>query len=239
MAKKIHIPEPCHEDWSEMTAVRHDCRHCSICEISVVDFTQKTDAEILEILRQSPRKVCGKFRQDQLERPLLASPPAIRPYKTNKSWSIAASVAALLSVQQAAAQQPVAPIATERTPSPSRDILGGVQYYDFLEHDSMRTISGKIIHRKSRKPIPDCLVSLDGDYKTRVKTDENGLFSIEIPKEEFDKKNLKLKLKLWGYEPQDVAIPERAKSEDIAIAPIRYKLKKQKLVVMGCPAFMP
>lgn len=239
MAKKIHIPEPCHEDWSAMTTVRHDCRHCSICEKSVVDFTRKSDAEILEVLRQSTGKVCGKFRQDQLERPLLASPLAIRPYKTNKSWSIAASVAALLSVQQAAAQQPVSPIATEQAPTPSRDVLGGVQYYDFLEHDSIRIISGKIIHRKSRKPIPDCSVSIMGNYKTRVTTDENGIFSLEIPLEEIDQKALKLRLKLWGYEPQEVEIPERAKSEDIAIAPIRYKLKKQKLVVMGCPAFMP
>lgn len=240
MAKKIHIPEPCPEDWSAMTAVRHDCRHCSICEKSVVDFTRKTDAEILDILRQSTGKVCGKFRQDQLERPLSTTPPAIRPYKTNKSWSIAASVAALLSVQQAAAQQPTNPVSTDTLSYYPRDKTGGVEYYDYLEFDTVRIISGKIIHPKSRKPIAGCRVLASNSFlTTRALTDENGIFNLEFPADEINADGLTLRVILSGYEPQELKLPEKVKTEDLAIKPIRYKLKKRKQVVMGCPAFMP
>lgn len=241
MAKKIHIPEPCHENWSAMSPVSHDCRHCSVCEKSVVDFSLKTDAEILEILRQSTGKVCGKFRQDQLERPLLSTRPALQSNKSNISWRIAASVAAMLSVQQAAAQQPAIPISTDTLSYSPRDKMGGiVYYYDFLEFDTVRIISGKIIHPKSQQPIAGCRVLVSNSFlTTRAVTDENGIFNLEYPANEINEDGLTLTMVLTGYEPQELKLPEKVKTEDLAIKPIRYKLKKREKILMGCPAFIP
>lgn len=69
----VRIPEPCHEDWNKMT-VDEKGRFCNVCSKSVVDFTNKTDTEIHSILiEKSSEKVCGRFKSNQVERPIISS----------------------------------------------------------------------------------------------------------------------------------------------------------------------
>jgi TonB family protein len=64
--KKVRIPEPCHEDWAEMTPAAQG-RFCASCSKVVVDFSDKNPKEVQNILKEkSDEKVCGKWRQDQL-----------------------------------------------------------------------------------------------------------------------------------------------------------------------------
>ncbi len=66
----VRIPEPCHEDWNKMTPDDKG-RFCSSCSKTVVDFSNKTDSEIRDILLESQgTKVCGHFRKSQIDRPL-------------------------------------------------------------------------------------------------------------------------------------------------------------------------
>lgn len=53
-------------------------RHCTACRKTVVDFTQKTDAEILAALRRAAGETCGRLRPDQVGRPLVAPTAAPR-----------------------------------------------------------------------------------------------------------------------------------------------------------------
>ena len=60
-------------------------RHCAACEKTVVDFTLKTDAEILAFLAGAVSgRTCGRFAAGQLERPLqravLAAPTRWRAW---------------------------------------------------------------------------------------------------------------------------------------------------------------
>ncbi|WP_161599605.1 hypothetical protein [Hymenobacter nivis] len=74
----VHIPTPCAESWAAMTP-RGPGRHCAACQKTVVDFTQKTDGEILAMLKQATGRTCGRFYADQLSRPLVplaVGPPA-------------------------------------------------------------------------------------------------------------------------------------------------------------------
>ncbi|WP_111682943.1 carboxypeptidase-like regulatory domain-containing protein [Winogradskyella tangerina] len=64
----IEIPEPCHEDWSKMT-LEEQGRHCTKCQTTVVDFTNKSDEEIVNILANGAHH-CGRFKADQLNRQL-------------------------------------------------------------------------------------------------------------------------------------------------------------------------
>lgn len=67
---QITIPEPCHEDWSRMHPDAKG-KFCKACCHSVYDFSEKTPAEIREILLQQPSgKICGYFKETQLNRPL-------------------------------------------------------------------------------------------------------------------------------------------------------------------------
>ena len=64
--QKPYISQPCHEAWNAMTQKKQG-RFCDFCAKVVVDFTSKSDAEIVEYLQQhSKQKICGHFRNEQL-----------------------------------------------------------------------------------------------------------------------------------------------------------------------------
>ena len=70
MAKKIqlHIPEPCQENWDQMTPADKG-RFCGSCQKQVVDFSTMSDRQIAEFFKKpSTGSVCGRFMSDQLER---------------------------------------------------------------------------------------------------------------------------------------------------------------------------
>ena len=98
----LTIPQPCHQSWAAMTPATAG-RHCAACEKTVVDFTLKTDAEILAFLAGAVSgRTCGRFAAGQLERPLqravLAAPTRWR------AWLAAAvAVWGLREVSSAAA----------------------------------------------------------------------------------------------------------------------------------------
>ena len=74
----LTVPQPCSQSWAAITPATAG-RHCAACEKTVVDFTLKTDAEILAYLAGAARgRTCGRFAAGQLERPLqravLAAP---------------------------------------------------------------------------------------------------------------------------------------------------------------------
>jgi hypothetical protein len=93
MAKKtihVNIPEPCHEDWSKMTATQCGA-FCKACSKEVIDFTNKSEAQIVEILSQAKGKMCGRFTEDKLNKPLTKYEPDPEWYSWKK-WAIAAGV---------------------------------------------------------------------------------------------------------------------------------------------------
>jgi hypothetical protein len=64
---KISIPTPCHEDWQAMTPNEQGC-HCTSCAKTVIDFTVMSDDEVKYFfLNKKEEKVCGRFRNQQLE----------------------------------------------------------------------------------------------------------------------------------------------------------------------------
>ena len=96
----VRIAEPCHESWAAMTPTGPG-RHCAACQKTVVDFTHKTDAEILAALRQAAGPTCGRLRPDQMGRPLVAPTTAPRW----RAWLGAMlAVGGVLGASRAAAQ---------------------------------------------------------------------------------------------------------------------------------------
>ena len=87
----LHLPQPCAESWDAMTPTPAG-RYCAACQKTVVDFTLKTDAEILAYLAKAAGgRTCGRFAAGQLERPLQRAAPAA-PTAQWRAW-LAAAVA--------------------------------------------------------------------------------------------------------------------------------------------------
>ena len=99
----IHIPQPCHEDWQQMTPVNNG-RYCQSCAKQVVDFSLMTDQQVLNYLSTAASRVCGRFAEDQLQRPLQ---PAKQEKK--KIWWVAAALPLLMVFGRATAQKKKAP----------------------------------------------------------------------------------------------------------------------------------
>ncbi|TDP03694.1 energy transducer TonB [Flavobacterium sp. 245] len=67
MKNKITIPEPCHENWDEMTP-KDNGRFCMSCSKTVVDFTSMMPDEVRHYFVQNQNeKICGRFRKSQLD----------------------------------------------------------------------------------------------------------------------------------------------------------------------------
>lgn len=66
---KISIPEPCHENWIEMSPTEKG-RFCSSCQKYVIDFTKSSDREISKIFNNN-KNICGRFLDSQLDRNLI------------------------------------------------------------------------------------------------------------------------------------------------------------------------
>jgi hypothetical protein len=65
---QLNIPEPCHQDWQQMTPAEQG-RFCNACAKQVVDFSTMTDTQVLNYFANiKNEKVCGRAYPDQLDR---------------------------------------------------------------------------------------------------------------------------------------------------------------------------
>ena len=70
----LSIPEPCHENWNQMSP-NEQGRFCNSCAKTVVDFSIMTDAQLLFYFENLKNEnVCGHLYEDQLERSIQALP---------------------------------------------------------------------------------------------------------------------------------------------------------------------
>ena len=81
---QLTIPEPCHENWNNMTP-NDQGRFCSSCAKTVVDFSAMTDAQLFFYFENLKNEnVCGKVYPDQLDRSI--SMPAAPRKKIFGYW---------------------------------------------------------------------------------------------------------------------------------------------------------
>jgi hypothetical protein len=99
---QIKIPEPCHENWANMSPTEKG-RFCGSCSTIVTDYSQMTDAQIIDHLVKASGKQCGHFSASQLQRPIEHFPAANAWKFPDIFRSAAFSVVAALASSVAAA----------------------------------------------------------------------------------------------------------------------------------------
>lgn len=172
----LSVGLPCAEDWNNMQQLPGGQRFCAHCAHTVVDFSNATDAEIIAAFRDSAGKVCGRFRNDQLDRPLSAAVPVSDKWRYFKIMA----AAGMLAVSQAPlvhAQDVVArPDTTEQTTA-ANAVAAPVP----LPPDTLM-ISG-VVRDEKGNPVEYATVFLLENEDVMTFSDENGQFELTIPEQ--------------------------------------------------------
>ena len=147
----VHITEPCHEDWSNMTEADKG-KFCQSCQKIVVDFSMMTDAEVLNYFNKTSKQTCGRFDSHQLMRPLKATKIE---QKKSWQWALAAATSLLFFTNRGNAQKKnnaTTPITLSPTKNNSSNIVGKVA----CNHTSAVTIADTISPKNT-----ECITGFD------------------------------------------------------------------------------
>jgi hypothetical protein len=154
-------------------------RHCAACAKTVVDFTQKTDAEILAYLAQAAGgRSCGRFRPEQLARPLQPAETASRW----RSWlGTAVTLLGVLSAGRAAAQVGYSPAAVAAHPGPGISAhQPAVDTPTTTEPTEPSQFRGVVSDAATGERVPGATVLLAGTT-VGASTDAHGEFAFVAP----------------------------------------------------------
>jgi hypothetical protein len=151
-------------------------RHCAACQKTVIDFSLKSDAEILAYFAQATGETCGRLRRDQLNRPLLPLPPMVaRPAARWRAWVALALAAWGLRAAPAAATGH--PATSPRTAAHPRKKTGPAHH---PAAPVRRLLRGTVRDEATHEPLAGVAVFLKGENRSAV-TDSAGRFSLRLP----------------------------------------------------------
>ncbi|MEC7784315.1 MAG: carboxypeptidase-like regulatory domain-containing protein [Bacteroidota bacterium] len=196
---KLRIPEPCHEDWSQMT-LSEQGRFCSSCEKEVIDFTQLTRKQIVDKV-QSGGQLCGRYRKDQLDTTYFI-PEEKSPFK---HLGIVAAFTSLLALCEPVLGQEQS-IAVKHQ-SINNDSL---EASPNLSNQDPVLFTGQIFDSSSL-PLPGVYVRLEGT-SLAVRTDFDGFFKLNVPLEIYQE-DLVVVCSFVGFENLRLSLKELKKRQ--------------------------
>ena len=192
----LNIPEPCHENWQNMTP-QEQGRFCGSCQKVVVDFSVMTDKEVLDYFSKASQQVCGRFSNDQLNKELT-----ITPAKKRVTWAYVWNVlvASLLMTKTYAQGQPQIK-KLHRTITQEERMLSGFVRVDPVKAVIPVTIKGMVLDAQTNQPVPGASINIKGTEGGTM-ADSTGKFLLRV-----EKKNvLELEFSAIGYETQTVLL---------------------------------
>jgi hypothetical protein len=130
---QFHIPEPCTVPWSGMKTVNEIKRFCDSCEKEVIDFSRMTDGELISFFTHKPQGICGRLRQDQLNRSFTIPQKVLLEERSN--WWKAALILPFALLQNAC-KTPLSVLSSQSSPTKSE-----ISKEDTIVHSAKQTDS--------------------------------------------------------------------------------------------------
>ncbi len=162
------------QSWQAMTPDQQG-RFCAQCQNIVLDFTTMTDAQVLTHIHQSGGPGCGRFRSDQLNRPLVE--PSSRQV-SRWQW-VSLLLSGWLSSQAAQAQSVNDKrVGSTFIPALTRSVITQVQPTDAQPRPLL--IEGRVIDNQTRKPLANATIVIRNTPYSAT-TDSAGAFRLELP----------------------------------------------------------
>ena len=214
-AIQIRIPEPCQENWHQMTPGEQG-RFCGSCQKTVVDFSRMTDNELLDYFSKASEHTCGRFSNDQLNKDL--KPAAIkRRFTWAYVWNI---MLATFLITEANAQ--VTPVKKKKTEVLLPDVspkMGDFAVVEKGEDVKQREIKGMVLDSANNAPLAGASVFIKGQSRGTV-TDSLGNFKLLIDKNE----KVELMVSYVGYQTQTLKIDSSTNLQEIklTLSPMSY-----------------
>jgi hypothetical protein len=159
----IRIPKPCHEDWKKMTQTEKG-KFCGVCTKEVIDFTSKTDEDLVKSLANS-KNTCGRFKKSQLNREVKLERKSglnLAPYAASLLLPLSLlNTTNANSSNTSTPEKPYSSLNIGRFSNPNRAIINTV---GIITDTSGKALSNVIIRANESKKL--------------VKSDINGYYSI-------------------------------------------------------------
>ncbi len=169
---QLSIPEPCHENWQQMTATEKG-RFCNACAKEVVDFSKMTDIQVLNYFTTiTNENVCGRALPEQLDRTISRTDTPKK--KLFWYWNYIIMFFMLFGKGNAVKAQGGIRPGTEITPVKQNDIRGQM----VAGETGSRVISGKVTDIDGN-PISFASIKIKGT-NTGVSADANGVYMIKV-----------------------------------------------------------
>lgn len=190
-------------------------RHCAACCTEVVDFTQKSPAEILAYLRQeNGKRVCGRIYATQLAAPVA---PGSRWRRWTGALLAVSSLSAIL-LPKAVARAPLALTSINAVPARTSNSLS--QNAPRLPKKlkkrlavSKIVVRGVVLDAHTHTPAPGVTILLKGT-NWATSTNADGEFELAVvPKGQ----HIELVVAFVGYKTLIKKLPVKESSEPITI----------------------
>ena len=219
----LNIPEPCQENWQNMTP-QEQGRFCGSCQKIVVDFSVMTDKEVLAYFSKASQHVCGRFSNDQLNKELIPTPA-----KKRITWAYVWNVLlASVLVTKTYAQGKPQLKTLHRTITNEERMLSGFVRVDPVEAVIPVKLKGVVLDAQTNQPVIGASIKIKGT-QNGTSADASGNF--QLP---FEKKNaLKLEFSAIGYEPQTMLLDKIANWENVQILLKPAAAALQEVTVVG------
>lgn len=224
----LQIEKPCQQNFEGMAPTENG-RFCNQCQSTVIDFTNYSDAELLNFFdSQNSRSVCGRLTTEQLNRP-------IETENDRDIFRMAriSLLGASLMASPLFAQKTTSPIA--ETPIPSMEEDEETQAATARATnpgDGVLRITGTVYSKTDMESIAYVNIEAIVENKViRVVTETDGSFELIIPS--FDKINpVTLSLRHIGFATQEIVISEGYKHRmKIYMSSAEYAVRAAKPVL--------
>ena len=194
-----------------------DQRLCEKCQVHVVDFTQKSNQEIIEYLSGNNKRVCGRLYANQLS--------AVKSSFNLGRLVLPSFLALTMSFYHAEAQawqRPSGIVASQGLVHNDKPIA---LQYQTIKGENKITILGEVIDAEDKMPLPQVTILIkDTNYKTS--TTRDGLFSIEVPQTLFEKRKAPvLIVRYLGYAEQEHELKEISKER------LRFTMEPEAIIL--------
>ncbi len=190
-AHKIEIPNPCSEDWNEMTPQSYG-RHCKSCNVVVRDFSKLSDTQIQYLLANSNGRICGQFREDQLNRAI-----SVDRYRSAPDLlAVVLGMTVLLSAYPTYSSD-----LSYEAPRISLISMLNDDTTQVEKHQDYANIQFLIVSEETQEPIPFVKVILrgqNGEVYFRAESDFDGIVSFKLTPDQLDGA-VSLQLRSYDY----------------------------------------